>query len=128
MEEEIKQRLSNRNVWMRGLYMLLFLIAYSVAELVIGVVAIFQFVVVLFTGRANKNALELGNNLSTYVYQVFRFQTFNTETKPYPFSDWPREAVEENVWIDGEGMDDVDVEDSATQPADPEGDRRDSIG
>ena len=102
MEEEMKQRLSNRDIWMRGLYMLLFVIAYSIAELVIAVLAVFQFLVVLFTGSGNENALRLGNNLSTYVYQILQFQTFNSETKPYPFADWPEETLGDNVWIEAE--------------------------
>ncbi|MDH3640531.1 MAG: DUF4389 domain-containing protein [Gammaproteobacteria bacterium] len=98
MEEEIKQRLTSKDIWIRGLTMLFFGIAYSIAELVIFLVAVFQFLTILFTGRANEKALALGNNLSTYVYQVFQFQTFNTEERPFPFSDWPDEQVGENAW------------------------------
>ena len=87
MEEKIKQRLGSKDIWIRGLYMVFFAIAYSLAELVIFLVAVFQFVAILLTGRANGNALRLGNNLSTYVYQIFQFQTFNSETRPCPRFD-----------------------------------------
>ena len=102
MEEAIKQRLTSRDIWIRGLYMVFFGIAYSVAELVILVLVIFQFVAILLTGQANENGLKLGKNLSTYVYQVFQFQTFNNETRPFPFSDWPDEDLQDNVWL-GDG-------------------------
>lgn len=102
MEEAVQNRLTNRSVWTRGLYMVLFFIAYSVAELLIVCAVIFQFFTVLITGRANQPVLKFGNNLSTYAYQIFRYQTFNSETRPYPFSDWPDERSEDNPWIDPE--------------------------
>ena len=97
MEEAIKERLTSRDIWIRGLYMVFFGFAYSLAELVIVLVAIFQFVAILIAGHANENARRLGNNLSKYVYQVFQFQTFNTESRPFPFADWPDEPFEDNV-------------------------------
>jgi len=113
MESAIKQRLGSKDIWIRGLYMIFFAIAYSLAELVILLVVVFQFVAILLTGRANENALRLGNNLSTYVYQIFQFQTFNSETRPFPFADWPDENLQDNVWRDdgpGAGVDDPEVE------------------
>jgi hypothetical protein len=98
MEDAIKQRLTNRDLWLRALFMVLFAIAYSIAELVITIVVVLQFFVVLFAGRANENLLALGNNLSTYVYQILQFETFNTETRPYPFQSWPSAEPGENRW------------------------------
>jgi len=79
--------------------MVLFAIAYSIAEFVIVCIAIFQFFAALITGRVNEPLLRFGNNLSTYVYQVFRYQTFNSEVRPFPFTDWPDEPQTENDWL-----------------------------
>lgn len=98
MDEQIKERLTRRSVWVRALFMVLFAIAYSVAELLVWVVAIVQFFIVLFSGRANERLLQFGNNLSAYAWQVLRFVTFNTETQPFPFTEWPDEQVGENPW------------------------------
>jgi hypothetical protein len=84
--------------WRRTLYMILFVIGYSIAELVVGLVVVVQFVVVLFTGTANEPLLRFGNGLATWVRQVFRFLTFNTETMPFPFSDWPDESADGGRW------------------------------
>ncbi|MCZ6710253.1 MAG: DUF4389 domain-containing protein, partial [Gammaproteobacteria bacterium] len=111
MEQEIKQRLTRRDIWMRALFMVFFLIAYSVAEAVVVLLVLFQFVTILVTGDSNRNALRLGNNLSTYVYQILQFQTFNTESRPFPFSDWPDEALE-----DGPRDEMEDADDSWTAP------------
>ena len=89
MENEIKQNLRNRTTWFRALYMLLFTVIYGIAEIVIAAVVLLQLLTVLFTGDTNWRLLALGQNLSTYVYQIMLFLTFNTEEHPYPFGDWP---------------------------------------
>jgi len=90
MSDDIKQNLSERKTWLRGLYMLLFLIFYSVAKVIIFAVIAFQFVLSLFTGTTNEKLVTLGQSLSTYLYQILTFLTFNSEQHPYPFSDWPQ--------------------------------------
>ena len=102
MEEETKKRLTSRDVWIRALYMVLFAIAYSIAELIITLLVIFQFLTILFTSHANEPVLRFSNNLSTFVYQILQFVTFNTETQPFPFSSWPDEDLEDNRWLEKE--------------------------
>ena len=99
MEDQVRHHLTSPNIWMRFLYMVLFAIAYSIAEFVIVCIAIFQFFAALITGRVNEPLLRFGNNLSTYVYQIFRYQTFNSEVRPFPFTDWPDEPQTENDWL-----------------------------
>ncbi|MDP6377192.1 MAG: DUF4389 domain-containing protein [Pseudomonadales bacterium] len=100
MTEQTTEHLKNRNVWMRAVYMLLFAFAYGVAEFIVVLVSIFQLVAVLFTGSANEPLLRFGQNLSTYVWQILAFETFNCEVLPFPFTDWPDESVEEdNRWL-----------------------------
>jgi len=89
MENEIRQNLRNRTTWWRALYMLLFTIIYGIAEVVVAAVVLFQLLSVLFTGSTNERLLNLGQNLSTYVYQILLFLTFNSDERPYPFGDWP---------------------------------------
>jgi hypothetical protein len=69
--------------------MLLFVFIYSIAEIVLGAVVLLQFGFSLFTGKPNATLTEFGRQLSEFIYQVFRFLTYNTETKPFPFDDWP---------------------------------------
>jgi len=97
MEQGIKQRLTRRDIWIRALFMVFFAIAYSLAKAVVVLLVLFQFVTILFTGQPNQNALKLGNTLSTYVYQILWFQTFNTESRPFPFSDWPDQALGDDI-------------------------------
>jgi len=89
MTENVKEHVRDTNAWKRLLYMLLFAVLYSVAEVVITVVVVFQFLSVLFTGKKQDKVLEFGAQLSSYAYQVFRFLTYNSEEHPYPMGDWP---------------------------------------
>jgi hypothetical protein len=97
MSNELKAHLKERRTWLRGLYMLLFVVFYTVAEVLITAVVIFQFLLALFTGSSNERLLKLGQSLSTYVYQILQFLTFNTDYHPYPFGAWPKGAPKENT-------------------------------
>jgi len=86
---ELKENVKDTKAWIRLLFMLLFGIIYSVAEVVLALVVVFQFLCVLFSGSKNEKALLLGGQLSAFVYQVFNYLTYNSEEKPFPFADWP---------------------------------------
>jgi hypothetical protein len=73
--------------WLRGLMMLLFWVLYGIAEIVVGVVVLLQFLIVLFTGERNDRLVRFGERVSLYIYDVLRFVTFNSEERPFPFSD-----------------------------------------
>jgi len=95
MSDELKANLKERKTWLRGLYMLLFAIFYTIAEVVITAVVIFQFLLALFTGSSNERLLKLGQSLSTYVYQILQYLTFNSDHQPYPFGAWPKGTPKE---------------------------------
>lgn len=88
------QKIENGNqvpesIWLRGLYMLLFALLYSVAEVVLWTVVLVQFIYRIFNDETQPRLLELGASVAQYIYQVLRFLSFNTEVMPFPFSDWP---------------------------------------
>lgn len=89
MDEEIKQKLTNTDTWIRGLYMLLFLLMLGITKFIVGGLVIFQFLSTLFTGSCNERLVEFGQNLAQYTAQIILFVCYGTEEKPYPFNDWP---------------------------------------
>ena len=91
MSNDIKENLKQQATWIRGLYMLLFCVFYSIAEVVLFAVVIFQFLLKLFTGETNLRLLKLGQSLATYIYQIIQFLTFNSDYLPYPFAEWPHD-------------------------------------
>jgi hypothetical protein len=105
MKEEMRENLIDKGIWMRGVFMVLFFIAYSIVEVLILLVALFQFVAVLFTGRVNETVLRLGNNLSFFALETFQYLTFNSNLRPFPFSPWPNEEPGGGLWRDNEVAD-----------------------
>jgi len=89
MNETTKATLTNWETWKRGLFMLVFTMISGVVKLIVTLVAVFQFITLLFKGQVNKAALPFGQNLSTYLYQITLFVTFKTDEMPFPFSDFP---------------------------------------
>ena len=89
MDEELKKHIREPKTWLRGVYILLFLLTYSVAKIIIFAIVLFQFISTVITGKTNKQLVKLGLSLSTYSYQILTFLTFNTDYHPYPFGTWP---------------------------------------
>lgn len=75
--------------WLRIVYMALFAILYNVAEFLMLVTALFQIVVSVFAGGPNEQARRFGQQLAVYAYDCWRFLTYNSDHKPFPFSEWP---------------------------------------
>jgi hypothetical protein len=78
-----------RNIWMRGLFMLLMGFALHVSGTVLAFVAVIQFVIVLVNDTPNARLLAFGRSLGIYLRQIVNYLTFVTETMPFPFSEWP---------------------------------------
>jgi nucleoside recognition membrane protein YjiH len=80
---------SERNIWIRGLFMLLMFLAFHVSATVLCIVAVIQFVMKLLSGTPNERLVLFGRSLGRYLGQIADFQIFATEEMPFPFSDWP---------------------------------------
>jgi len=92
MDPEFKERVTAKPTWTRGLYILLFIVIYNIAEIVVYAVVILQFLFTLFGGDRNTQLQTLGKNLSTFIYQVFMYITYNSDERPYPFAPWPGDS------------------------------------
>ena len=90
MNNDIKENVKQKSIWMRGLYMLMFALFYSIAEVVLFAVVIVQFFFQLFTGKTNTRLLKLGQEIATYIYQIIQFLTFNSDYHSYPLGAWPK--------------------------------------
>lgn len=88
MDEKINYNLTQLATWKRIFFMLIFAAIGGLVRMLLWAVIILQVASTLLTGRANGNILNFGRSLSVYTYQILLFLTFNTETMPFPFSDW----------------------------------------
>jgi hypothetical protein len=89
MDEDLKHNLTAGETWLRGLYILLFAFFLFISRIVTAAVVVIQFLFTVFTGQANENLRIFGLSLSRYIYQCLLFLTYNSDTKPFPFEDWP---------------------------------------
>ena len=89
MTQQGNEASKENSIWLRGVFMILFGILYSLAGTVLVVMAVLQFIFVLTGSAPNTRLLSFGRSLGSYVQQLVNFQTFNTKEKPFPFSDWP---------------------------------------
>ncbi len=89
-QSDLEKNVRSKSTWIRLLYMIVMAIAWSIAVLVTSAVVGLNFLYVLLTGKTNSRLTEFGQSLASYLYQIVRFMTFNTDTRPFPIdSEWP---------------------------------------
>ena len=93
---KIEQNLKSRTTWLRLLFMCIYGMLAGLASMVATVVVALGFLMVLFTGEVNQELRQLGQGIASYLFQIVRYLTFNTDDKPFPFgSAWPSETTED---------------------------------
>lgn len=93
MNDDTVESYKDKSVWLRGLYMLIFMFLLGVAKFVAFVVIVIQFITVLFTAQTNNKLTRFGKSLSIYHYQIMLFLTYNSEEYPFPIGDWPEQLA-----------------------------------
>ena len=110
MQSKTKINIFRLDSWIRAVYMILFGFLSFISRFIVLVICFLQFILVLLTGELNRNLKSFGERVSIWTYQAFLFLTYNTDEKPYPFSDWPEVTpIEKQVNID-ELSGDQDIE------------------
>lgn len=90
-----RDNIKNSHSWLRLLYILLFALIFSLAELLLWSIVVLQFGFQLFTSQPNARLLEFSRGFNAYLWQIVQFVSYRSEEKPYPFNDWPKEGVQE---------------------------------
>jgi|FLOH01.1.fsa_nt_gi hypothetical protein len=94
MSEELDTIVDNirqPSVWIRIVFMLGFAVVLNVIILpIIIVLLIVQALFSVITGESNENLRFFAAALEQYVSQIVKFLTYNSETKPFPFSEFPQ--------------------------------------
>ena len=78
-----------KNIWMRGLFMVIFMILLNVALTVLSVVTIVQFFWLLIKNEKNQGLTDFGKSLGKWFRDIVRFQTVESDVKPFPWAAWP---------------------------------------
>ena len=87
--EPRKSSFGDAAIWTRGLYMLLLLLAFSIAQTLLCATAIAQFLWLLFAGEANSQLAQFGNSLARWVGDAARYLTCASDVKPFQWAPWP---------------------------------------
>ncbi|MEL6266619.1 MAG: DUF4389 domain-containing protein [Pseudomonadota bacterium] len=82
----------DRNTWMRGGYMLLFVVAFSLVQSLHTLFAVVQFLALLIFGTPNRYLAEFGASLAEWTRETSRFLTCAADRRPWPFAPWPKAA------------------------------------
>ena len=80
---------TTRDIWMRGLFMLLFMFAFAVGQGLLNLTAVVQFIWLLVTKEPNGFLLRFGRSLSGWFGEIARFLSCATDEKPFPWKSWP---------------------------------------
>lgn len=78
-----------RKWWIRALWMLVMAIAFQLAASVLVVVAVVQLVLFAVNDQPHERLRSFGRGLGRYLGQIAEFVTFESDTLPFPFADWP---------------------------------------
>jgi|TARA_B110001454_G_scaffold24534_1_gene24088 hypothetical protein len=79
----VKERL------IKGLFVLLFSFVFSICRVIISIIALMQFFFDLISGEPSTRLCKFSSKLSDYVSEIIAFVTYQSDIKPFPFSDLP---------------------------------------
>lgn len=75
--------------WIRTIYMMLFYGLLNLALMAVMLIVVVHWIATLVTGERLAPIRGLSAQLSTYIEDLIRFLTFQSQHKPFPFTDWP---------------------------------------
>lgn len=77
-----------RDLWVRGLVNLILFALFALAEAVLFAATILQFLWMLLAGEKNRRIADFGERLGHWLLVTARFQTGQSDEKPFPWTDW----------------------------------------
>ena len=101
-EKEQIPVVSRKQIGIRLLYTILFLVILGIVLIIVKVVVVFQFIYFFSTREPNESVRQFSNKISTYGYRIFRYITLNESQRPFPFTNFPTELEpsEEQITFD----------------------------
>ena len=114
--DEIVHNLKQPSSWVRLLFMAAFaVVLYIILMPVVIVLTIAQALFSVLKGEPNPNLRYFGLALEEYIGQVVRFLSYNSEHKPFPFSDFPQIDDSEIEQADAEKSEKENEENTAEE-------------
>ena len=107
MSEINKDELLDIKKWQRLFFMVIYGAAINFVVSILIILVAIQFIFYLFTSKTNNQLQSANNWLQGFFNDALNFLSFNTDSKPWPFSD-KYEVSDSNE--DGEHTEVVDAE------------------
>ena len=85
---------TTRDVWLRGLFMLLLMIGFAIGQSLLNILAIVQFIWLLAAREPNQFLAGFGNSLAMWLAEIGRFLSCASNDKPFPWRPWPNAGSE----------------------------------
>lgn len=76
------------NIWMRGLMTIILAVMFRLAEVILAVIAVVQFLWMLIAKEKNPLLMGFGADLGSWMQDAARFMAAITEDKPFPWKKW----------------------------------------
>lgn len=95
-QENTASALSRKKIGIRLLYTLMYLLIFSIVNMLVQVTVLFQYVYLLLTQSYSRPLRNFSNKLAAYAYKIIRYVTLNDNVRPFPFEDFP-EGMEKPV-------------------------------
>lgn len=89
MDNALKKSLTSQEKWLRFLFMIFFFVINYFIQILVGFIALFQFIITLVKDEPNERLQSFGDSLSQFIYQMMAYLTYTTNEKPFPFNEWP---------------------------------------
>lgn len=119
MSDDIVENLKQPSQWFRVAFMVVFAVVLYVVALVLTLLTVAQIFFSLLTGSDNENLRALGKDLTTYVNQILAFLTYNSDSKPFPFTTYPAAEESTSSVNQDEAEIDLDIEVSIQEGSEP---------
>lgn len=87
--EAPETKTARADVWKRGLVMLAFIILLGIGQGLMQLLAVVQFLWLLFNNQPNRLLVGFRRSLAEWLAQTGRFLCCDTEEKPFPWKAWP---------------------------------------
>lgn len=88
-QDEIKSNILDVDQWVRMLFMAGFAVAAWCVLIALVVLVLVQTLIVLVSGEPNRNLRKVGYLFGCYLQEIVQFLCYNTNSKPFPFADFP---------------------------------------
>ena len=90
MNAPVENKPSRKQIAIRLLYTLLFMVALELVKMAVNLAVLFQYLFLFITRTHSEPVRNFGNQAAAYGYRLMRYLTLNENQRPFPFQEFPQ--------------------------------------